>query len=125
MTTQLGTGGEIISSADLLSVWNGAAAEQFVGQELLAYASPYRQPELFYWGREKYNSNAEIDFIIQREGKAIPIEVKAGAPGRMKSLHLFLEQHAPDARGIRFCSAPYKEEKTFTSMPLYAVAGVN
>ncbi|OGJ88356.1 MAG: hypothetical protein A2268_05605 [Candidatus Raymondbacteria bacterium RifOxyA12_full_50_37] len=124
MTTQIGIGGEVLRSSDLLSAWNGVAAEQFVGQELVAYATPFRQPELFYWGREEYNSRAEIDYIVQKEGKALPIEVKSGAPGRMKSMHLFLEKYALTVRGVRFCAAPYREEARFTSLPLYAVFSV-
>ena len=53
-------------------------AEQFVGHELLAYQNPYSKPLLYYWAREAKNSNAELDYIIQKEGRIIPFEVKSG-----------------------------------------------
>ncbi|MFH0921157.1 MAG: DUF4143 domain-containing protein, partial [Fibrobacterota bacterium] len=124
MTTQIGMGGELFRSTDLLSAWNGAVAEQFVGQEITAYSSPYRQPELFFWGKEEKTGHAEIDYIIQKEGKVFPIEVKSNAPGQLKSLNRFLEKYASSGNGLRFCARPYKKEERFTSYPLYAVAKV-
>lgn len=81
---------------DLNLVNQGALSEQFVGQHLL-YAQPsYRTPELYYWTREKSNSSAEVDYVIPAQGRIIPIEVKSGKSGRLKSLQLFAEQKACD-----------------------------
>jgi uncharacterized protein len=124
MTTQIGLGGEILGSRDLLSTWNGAVAEQFVGQELTAYATPFRQSELFYWGRDEVNSNAEIDYLIQKDGKTVPVEIKSASPGRMKSMHMFINKYPGAGRAIRFCAAPYKNEDQFSSLPLYAVSAL-
>ena len=52
--------------------------EQFVGQELLAYLNPFQERQLYFWARDKKNSQAEVDFVIQHKGYIIPIEVKAG-----------------------------------------------
>jgi len=56
-------------------------------QELLA-DKPNR--ELNYWLREGRLSNAELDFVVGLGGKIIPIEVKSGATGTLKSLHQFM-----------------------------------
>jgi len=69
----------------------GGLAEQFVGQQLRAAQSPLEEPRLFYWqtigGRQ-----GEIDYIIQHGNRIVPIEVKSGATGSMKSLHQFMAQ---------------------------------
>ncbi|MDJ1122631.1 ATP-binding protein [Kribbibacterium absianum] len=73
-------------------VWSnkGALGEQMVGQSLLAAATP-RDKRLFYWSRGG-SATAEIDFVTQRHGAVLPIEVKSGAAGKMRSLHLFMQE---------------------------------
>jgi len=80
---------------DLMLLNAGAAAEQVVGQHLL-YARPYWEPpELFYWAREKPTSAAEIDYVIAVHGKIVPVEVKAGKTGRLRSLRQFIAEKNP------------------------------
>jgi len=105
-----------------MALFNGAVAEQFVGQELLAYQSPYTRPLLFYWAREAKNSNAELDYLIQKEGEAIPIEVKSGSTGRLKSMHMFMEKYQV-RQGIKISQAPYDSKNQIISIPLYALEG--
>ncbi len=50
----------------------------------------YKKPELYYWVRETKSSSAEIDYVISNGSDIIPIEVKAGKTGRLKSLHQFI-----------------------------------
>lgn len=69
---------------------NGAMAEQIVGQMLRTIFPFYIEPALYYWHRETAGTNAEIDYVIAHENQIIPIEVKAGATGSLKSLHLFM-----------------------------------
>lgn len=66
----------------------GAMAEQFIGQHLL-YAVEGVRPALFYWLREEKRNNAEIDYLLQMNTKIVPVEVKAGKSGSLKSLHRF------------------------------------
>lgn len=47
--------------------------------------------QLHYWSREKAQSNAEVDFIIRQGNSILPVEVKSGKTGTLKSLHLFME----------------------------------
>lgn len=68
----------------------GAIAEQFVGQHLQAMLSDKPNRELNYWLREGRTANAELDFVIGLGGNIIPIEVKSGATGTLKSLHQFM-----------------------------------
>jgi predicted AAA+ superfamily ATPase len=67
----------------------GAVAEQFIGQQLLHRHVGNREPELFYWNREKRNSSAQVDYLIPIGGEIVPVEVKAGKTGSLKSLHVF------------------------------------
>jgi predicted AAA+ superfamily ATPase len=69
---------------------SGALAEQAVGQHLLYSQDYYKEPELYYWVREKKNSEAELDYVISEGNRIIPIEVKSGKTGRLKSLHQFI-----------------------------------
>lgn len=98
----------------------GNIAELFVGLELLKNASCYQKTELFYWHREVKNSQAEIDFVIQKQDKIIPIEVKAGTKGTMQSLYLFLAEKKIEF-GIRLSLENFGEIEKVKIYPLYAV----
>ncbi len=50
----------------------------------------YKEPELFYWLRDKKGSEAEVDYVIQDMSRMLPVEVKAGTSGALKSLHIFM-----------------------------------
>jgi hypothetical protein len=73
----------------LMLVNAGQLSEQFVGQHLLYRQPSYKQPELHYWLREKATSNAEVDYVIACGQHIIPVEVKAGKTGHLRSLHQF------------------------------------
>ncbi|MEA2083214.1 MAG: ATP-binding protein [Thermodesulfobacteriota bacterium] len=91
-----------ISQMDEMTLVNqGAIAEQFIGQHLQAILADKPNRELNYWLREGRSTNAEVDFVIGLGGSLIPIEVKSGATGSLKSLHQFMgTKQAPLA--IRF-----------------------
>ncbi|CAA6809731.1 MAG: Predicted ATPase (AAA+ superfamily) [uncultured Thiotrichaceae bacterium] len=81
----------VISQLDEMKLINeGAIAEQFIGQHLQAILSESPNRELTYWLREGRSANAEVDFVISLQGQILPIEIKAGATGSMKSLHQFM-----------------------------------
>jgi predicted AAA+ superfamily ATPase len=73
-------------------VWanKGGLAEQFIGQHLRCLFQPWEEPRLFYWQRTG-GRQGELDFIYQHGPHIIPIEVKAGSSGSMKSLHAFMQ----------------------------------
>ena len=71
----------------------GGLAEQFAGQQLRAAQAPLTDPQLFYWQRTG-GRLGEIDYIIQHGNRVVPVEIKSGASGSMKSLHQFMaEKH--------------------------------
>lgn len=75
---------------NLCTDFEGALAEQFVGQEFIASSPVFKETRLYYWIREAKNSNAEIDYLLQIENGIYPVEVKAGKTGTLKSLQVFL-----------------------------------
>ncbi len=107
-------------SESLIAVYKGLVAEQFVGQELLALQKPYEEPSLFFWHREARGSAAEVDYLWQSGEWILPVEVKAGKTGSLKSLRLFLaEKEAPF--GIRFSLHPLSFNDSVLSIPLYCM----
>lgn len=78
----------------------GPLAEQFVGQQLRASQTPLMSPQLFYWQRTG-GRLGEIDYIIQHGNRVIPVEVKSGSAGSMKSLHQFMAEKNLDF-AVRF-----------------------
>jgi predicted AAA+ superfamily ATPase len=101
---------------NLLMVNQGAVCEQLVGQHLLYSRRPYEEPELHFWAREKRNSQAEVDYVISEGATVVPIEVKAGKTGTLKSLHLFLREKA-SRFGVRVNSEPPSLLEAETSLP--------
>ncbi len=91
-----------------------------IGQALLHSMESYQMTVLNYWAREKKSSSAEIDYVIGAKGYVIPIEVKSGKTGRLKSLHLFREEKQTQL-GMRFNTQTpsYYREKSLLSLPLY------
>ncbi len=86
--------------SDLAADFEGALAEQFVGQEMIAAGDIYSEQKLYYWQRDAKNANAEIDYLYQIDNRIFPLEVKAGKRGTLKSLHVFLAEKNKDI-GIR------------------------
>jgi len=105
------------SKADLLDVYRGAMAEQFVGQEMLVT----QDSQLYYWSRQAPSSTAEVDYLAIVDGEIVPIEVKSGPAGRLRSLHMLLQTYPDCPRGLVFSSAPYAEDPQhrLTFLPLY------
>lgn len=122
---------EIMGTPDLNSVYQGTMIEHLVGQELLAFKYNALS-NLNFWVRERKNSSAEVDFIYMYEGKLIPIEVKSGAEGKLKSLHLFMEE-APHNLAIRFyagelsiteSTSPSGKKFHLLNLPYYLVSQI-
>ena len=79
----------------------GKVAEQFIAQHIAFLGKSNKRPSLTYWLREGRSSNAEVDFILQLGNLIVPVEVKAGKSGALKSLLQFVHQKATPA-AIRF-----------------------
>ncbi len=104
---------------DLLSIYRGAMAEQFVGQELISAG----HTDLHYWNRQAKSSTAEIDFLIEKQNEIIPIEVKSGVSGSLKSMHLLLNTYQNVKKGFVFSEAKYGNitSQKLIFMPMYYV----
>lgn len=90
----------------------GELAEQWVGQQLLYSQATYKEPELFYWHPPRSEGQAEIDYLYVHHNEIIPVEVKSGSKGSIKSLHSFVIKKQA-RRGIRISSAkPLVEQLT-------------
>lgn len=90
---------EVLTAPDISSVFKGRIAEHIVGQEILA-ASSSPMNRLLFWVRNKKQSQAEVDYVTSFQGKVVPVEVKSGSVGRLRSLHLFMDQ-APHQYALR------------------------
>lgn len=102
----------------------GALVESFVGQELLAYSNPILENKLYYWQREARSSQAEVDYLIQKQTNIIPIEVKSDHGSTLRSMHLFLETHPESPYGIRYSAHNYSIHRKIKSIPLYAISSL-
>ena len=111
---------EFIQEPNLLAIHRGAVAEQFAAQELLACGPADREPELYFWAREERSSQAEVDFLIASGSKVLPIEIKSGSSGSLKSLNLFLDSHRQSPLGVRLYGGPHLRETRVLHLPLYA-----
>ncbi len=80
---------------ELIFTNKGGLAEQFVGQQLRALQTPGMDPQLFYWQRTG-GRLGEIDYIIQQGSRVVPVEVKSGPAGTLKSLHQFMAEKKLD-----------------------------
>jgi len=124
-----GLQGFFFKTNDLHSFYQGLLAEHIVGQEFLASDMKTARKPCF-WVREKKQSNAEVDFIIQSGPYILPVEVKAGKTGTLRSLHQFMEQ-TDHPFAVRLWSGPLEKDqvstpggKTFTLLNLpYFLAG--
>ncbi len=111
-----------LQQENLLAMYRGKLAEQFVAQELLAWHGS----ELFYWAREARGSNAEVDYLVVRKGKIYPVEVKSGAGGSLRSLHLMLKKYPNCPQGLVLYNGPNKKlpGQKLEFLPLYSVATI-
>ena len=82
--------------------------------------SRYERPELFYWRRSEKNSSAEVDYLVAAGGRVVPVEVKAGKAGRLRSLGVFAECYAPPVT-IRVYGDRFRRDGDMISVPLYGL----
>jgi hypothetical protein len=112
--------GQAVLQQDIHKLNDGGLAEQVVGQSLLAYQDPFLAPSLYFWARDARGSSAEVDYVLNLSGNIVPIEVKPGATGHLKSLHwLMKERDLP--LGIKISAAPLSHEKKILNIPFYLI----
>ncbi|MEN8155922.1 MAG: AAA family ATPase [Bacteroidota bacterium] len=96
---------EVFNAASISDAYRGRIAEHITGQELLSLSDSVLF-KLNYWTREKMTSSAEVDFVWPYRDYLIPIEVKSGTIGKLRSLHQFIDQ-APHSYAVRVYSGHY------------------
>lgn len=108
----------IILGEDIWQVNEGALAEQLVGQELLSNGNYYENTTLYFWEREE--GTAEVDYVTQIGPRIVPIEVKAGKDGRLKSLKRFMDEKKIDL-GIMISQSPLEKKGAVINIPFYLI----
>ncbi len=114
---------QIAIADDFKTINMGSLAEMFVGLEILKSSSYYIPYQLYYWHREKKQSNAQVDFVIQKNDSIIPIEVKSGLKGSMPSLRLFMQEKNSKS-GIRTSLENFGKYENIDIYPLYAISNL-
>jgi len=123
----LGLRAEILPAADFSAVNRGSLAEVFTGLELIKAASCYKPLELFCWQRSagpgSSRGSAQVDFLVQKGSRIIPIEVKSGIQGGMQSLRLFMKEKNI-GRGVRTSLENFGRSGDIDVYPLYAIGNI-
>lgn len=110
----LGVQSQMIGLTDMNNFYRGKIIQHIVYQQLQAQRNSVDN-RLHFWVREKSNSNSEVDLIYQHNQFLIPIEIKSGSHGRLRSLHQFIERtNHPFA--VRMLSNKLSVEKVKTPM---------
>jgi len=111
----------IEKEADVVN--KGILAEVFAGLEQVKAQSPYAPAALYYWQREERNALAEVDYLAEIHGRVVPVEVKAGTRGTMRSMQMFLQLKHGDY-GVRLSLENFSSYDNVRAYPLYAVANL-
>ena len=111
------------TAADLVN--KGSLTEMVAGLELIKYNNTKRRPELFYWENTDKGTTSEVDYILSRDMKVLPMEVKSGTSGKMKSLRLFMQKKQL-TRAIRCSMENFSrlENDGIDIIPLYAISNI-
>jgi predicted AAA+ superfamily ATPase len=103
---------DMLALDDLNTAYKGAIIPHLITQEMISLnTTQYKQPS--FWVREKAQSSAEVDLMVQHQDKIIPIEIKSGKEGKLKSLHQFIEQ-SEHPYAVRMYAGEFKIEEHLT-----------
>ncbi len=108
----LGIQGQMLAMEDLSQAYKGALIPHLVSQELIS-TSHLTDHKPNFWVREKRQSSAEVDLVISHNGLAIPVEIKSGATGSLRSLHQFIDA-CDHGFVVRIYGGELKIEETMT-----------
>jgi len=105
---------QVLLANNIFSEYKGGMTEEYVLQQMTSH----QQKPIYYHNSD--SSRLEIDFLIQRNARLLPIEVKAEGNVRANSLSRLLGENK-ELTAIRYSMLPYKEQGQLTNVPLYAV----
>jgi predicted AAA+ superfamily ATPase len=120
MQAAVGLDPKLVWENDLLNLLSGAVTEQFVGQELIAYGSSFEEKHLYFWERAKKSSSAEVDYVANFDGQIVPIEVKSGKAGKLKSLQQFMKEKN-SLLGVKISAQALEIDRGILSVPFYLI----
>ena len=132
MNYAAGIQSEMLAIEDLNSLYKGYIINHLVNQELIAQQTNVRFKPNF-WLRENANANAEVDVVIKHKQHIIPVEIKSGAKGSLRSLHEFIDR-VDHSTGVRLLANKVKVEpsktrtnKQFTllNLPYFLASKIN
>jgi predicted AAA+ superfamily ATPase len=103
---------EMLAMEDLNNAYKGAIIPHLVAQELMSL-NTIKSVKPIFWVREKNQSSAEVDLVVQFNKMVIPIEIKSGKEGKMKSLHQFIEA-APHPYAVRMYAGKFSIDEHAT-----------
>ncbi len=118
-----GLSDQFVLEKDLIAINAGAVAEQYAGQEMLLIKEPWKDASLYYWERDAKSSSAEVDYLIQAGTSIIPVEIKSGKTGRLRSLHRFMEEKKSPL-GVRLYTGEAHYDGKILSLPLYLTSSL-
>lgn len=105
---------DMLALDDLHTAYRGAIIPHLMTQELMSInTSQYKQAN--FWVRDKAQSSAEVDLIMSYKDKIIPIEIKSGKEGKLKSLHQFVDR-VDHPYAIRMYAGEFKVERHQTAI---------
>lgn len=121
---------DLIGVKDLSDIYRGRLIEQIIGQELKTVSARENVP-LRFWVRDKFNAQAEVDFLINTRRGVVPVEVKSGAAGKLRSLHQFIKRGGSPL-AVRLYAGLYARQSvrfegvdyTLINIPYYAAAQI-
>jgi hypothetical protein len=80
----------------------------------------YEDPGLFYWHRNSVGAQAEVDYLCEANGNAVPVEIKSSAAGHLRSMHQYLNSFPTIPGGIKCSTGSFGKTGKIFSVPLYA-----
>lgn len=127
---------QVYNTKELTDVYKGRIAEHIVGQELLT-KELHPEYNLTFWVRDKKQADAELDYLIINKGNVVPVEVKSGSAGKLRSLHQYINLSYEQNKiktAVRFYSGNLSLNKERTqdskeflllNLPFYLIDKVN
>lgn len=125
---------QILTDTASQLVDKGGLTEMVAGWEIVKYSSPLTQTDLYWWENLDRGTSSEVDYLLSRNLRVLPMEIKSGVSGKMKSLHLFMKnKHLDDA--VRCSLENFGElavsggeedqtRRTIRIIPLYAISNL-
>lgn len=109
--------------AEVTRLAEGRFAEQFVAQELAAVHSIQTKAKLAYWERIKAGSDAEVDFLVNHQSIVVPVEVKSGTRGTLRSLQQYTATYSPRF-SVVLSANNVSRDRDVLYFPLYAIGQI-